>query len=243
MRKGAFFVLFLLFMTNGCSTTRPARMGFLHTISGGETLWSIARNYGVDFREVVRVNGLRDPNAIKKGDSLWIPTPDAPYPQWILEPASLVQVARLVGPQHAYSDWRTITLHHSATENGSASSFSRYHSRRQMGGLFYHFVIGNGHGAPDGSIEAGWRWREQVEVKRPHDIQICLVGDFTQQEVSDAELRSLAQLVTVLREQYGIPLSGVRRHRDIPGLTTQCPGNRFPFQKLLSVLAQTSSAP
>src|SRR5579864_1667285 len=50
--------------------------------------------------------------------------------------------------------FRSIVIHHSATHGGSAAAFERTH-RTRLGGLAYHFVIGNGSGAPDGAIEVG----------------------------------------------------------------------------------------
>ena len=105
-----------------------------------------------------------------------------------------------------------------------------------MGGLFYHFVIGNGTGSGDGEIEVGWRWRKQVKANRPYDIQICLVGDFTRESVSEAQMASLSALVKVLRRQYNIPCRNIRRHKDIAGRVTQCPGYNFPFERFLTTI-------
>ena len=109
-----------------------------------------------------------------------------------------------------------------------------------MGGLFYHFVIGNGSGSGDGEIEVGWRWKKQVKANRAHDIQICLVGDFSRGRVSEAQFDSLLALIAVLRAEYGISLHALRKHEDIKGRHTECPGKYFPFYRLLSRLAETS---
>ena len=140
---------------------------------------------------------------------------------------------RLVGPKNLTSDWRTITVHHSGTLQGSAALFHRDHLKRGMGGLFYHFVIGNGSHSGDGEIEVGWRWQSQVKANRPFDIQICLVGDFNRQEVSQAQFNSLVSLTKILMEDYHISTDNIRRHEDIKGKHTECPGRHFPFQKLL----------
>jgi N-acetyl-anhydromuramyl-L-alanine amidase AmpD len=39
-----------------------------------------------------------------------------------------------------------------------------------------------------------------------------------------------------LRNQYDIPLSNIRRHKDIEGSITECPGNFFPFDRVLAEL-------
>ncbi len=107
---------------------------------------------------------------------------------------------------------------------------------RHMGGLFYHFVIGNGHGSGDGEVEVGWRWEKQKFVNRPFDIQICLVGNFNYQQVSPAQFNSLAELISILQRQYGISISKIRTHKDIPGLITECPGRNFSLYRLLAGL-------
>lgn len=46
-----------------------SRNGF-HTVRRGETLYSIALDYGVDYRDMVRWNGITDPAAIRAGQVL-----------------------------------------------------------------------------------------------------------------------------------------------------------------------------
>ena len=84
----------------------------------------------------------------------------------------------------------------------------------------------------------GWRWKNQVKANRPYDIQICLVGNFDEQDVSEGEFSSLVNLIRVLQEEYPIPKSAIRKHCDIKGKHTECPGSRFPFSKLISTLSQ-----
>ncbi|MFZ2489601.1 MAG: LysM domain-containing protein [Anaerolineae bacterium] len=47
-----------------------------HTIARGQTLWGIARWYGVNMGELQRANGITNPNYIVAGKVLCIP----PYP-------------------------------------------------------------------------------------------------------------------------------------------------------------------
>ncbi|MFH1640336.1 MAG: peptidoglycan recognition family protein [Candidatus Omnitrophota bacterium] len=149
---------------------------------------------------------------------------------------SFEPVEKIVGPRQYRIKWRTITLHHSATKTGNAEVFDRDHRRRRMGGLAYHFVIGNGTGSGDGEIEVGWRWRRQSETNRKRDIQICLVGNFNKQTVSQAQFDSLTQLLKVLTQQYSITSGQIRRHKDVKGKITECPGKNFPFYKILAEL-------
>lgn len=248
-----FFVALVLGI-NGCARVprhlvstgyvAPAPMigGLYHEVSRGETLYRISKLYGVDVSELMRVNHIQSPSQLAAGQRLFIPQyvlPSVTAPG-AYEAVSIDQVRQLVGPKDPSSRWETITVHHSGTATGSARLFDRDHRRRHMGGLFYHFVIGNGTRTPDGMIEVGWRWRKQVDANRPYDIQICLVGNFDKEQVSERQMDALAKLIVVLQEEYGIPMGGIRRHKDVPGKRTDCPGANFPFSRLLSKVTEQS---
>ncbi|MBI2094654.1 MAG: N-acetylmuramoyl-L-alanine amidase [Candidatus Omnitrophica bacterium] len=211
-----------------------------HAVERGQTFYRIAKMYGVDVGELMRVNHREDPGALEVGERLLIPglasSPLYPPAAPLLPEMDRREIRRRVGPKREGSVWKTITVHHSATRQGSAKLFDRDHTRRHMGGLFYHFVLGNGTTTDDGEVEVGWRWKRQVKANRPYDIQICLVGDFNKQQVSDAQFGSLVTLISLLMEQYPISLKAVRRHEDIKGRHTECPGRHFPFYRLLSEL-------
>ncbi len=131
--------------------------------------------------------------------------------------------------------WKYIVIHHSATETGSAAQFDDYHRnvRHWQYGLGYHFVIGNGHGAPDGQVVPSQRWLKQlhgahagVKAYNEHGIGICLVGNFEGSRPTDKQMASLRQLVRFLMSRYRIPASGIRLHRDVRQ-GTACPGHQF----------------
>ena len=207
-------------------------------MGSGQTLWSISKAYGVDMNEIMRFNHIKDAGQLGVGEELFIPGASCVLPVEPGKITGLESIEKIVGPRHPSSKWRYITIHHSATLGGNAEAFDRNHRARHMGGLFYHFVIGNGTGSGDGEIEVGWRWRKQVKANRPYDIQICLVGDFTRENVTQAQMASLVALVKVLRRQYNIPFRNIRRHKDIAGKVTQCPGDNFPFEKFLNTIRQ-----
>ena len=48
-------------------------MGVFHAVRRGETLYRIAKSYGIDVREVMEVNGLQDPQKLEVGMELFIP--------------------------------------------------------------------------------------------------------------------------------------------------------------------------
>lgn len=243
--------LFVALLTAGCArapgalpAAAPALQAppapLYHTVERGQTLYRIAKLYRVDVRQLMHLNGIADARALETGRRLRIPKGAVARVPLVTPPAQAPSpevILRLIGPTCLSSKWRTITVHHSATRKGSAAHFHRDHLRRRMGGLFYHFVIGNGSYTGDGAIEVGWRWQRQVKANRPADIQICLVGDFSRDSMSEAQFGSLVGLVSALQAQYHIPDSAVRKHEDIKGKRTECPGKHFPFDRLLQELA------
>ena len=247
-RKVVFLFLTLMVVVSGCAraprqTPHPpllsssALPGFYHTVMHGQTLYRIAKNYNQDWHELMEFNHITDPSQLVVGRKIFIPQqPPSAYARVSEGPLTPEQVRRLVGPPNSRSTWRTITLHHSGTLQGGAKSFDQNHKQRRMGGLFYHFVIGNGTNTPDGALEVGWRWKEQVKANRPFDIQICLVGDFNRQWVSEAQFSTMTHLVEALTQEYDIPAGNIRRHEDIKSKHTECPGKRFPFGRLLNEL-------
>jgi len=233
-------ILSVLFLS-GCVTVsyHPAVMqpdGVYHIVGSGQTLYGISKAYGVDIKEIMRLNNISNPRHIGVGERLFIPRAGALIERVPYIPVKPGSLEELVGPKQYRIKWRTITLHHSATLEGNAEIFDRNHRRRGLGGLAYHFVIGNGHGSGDGEIEVGWRWRRQKETIRKADIQICVIGDFTCQEVTEAQFSSLLQLLKVLTRQYSIPVSHIRRHKDAPAKATSCPGKNFPLERILAEL-------
>lgn len=47
--------------------------GLYHPVKKGQTLYSIARAYGLSAKELQEVNGIRDPSEMDVGHHLWIP--------------------------------------------------------------------------------------------------------------------------------------------------------------------------
>lgn len=47
----------------------------VHVVQPGETLSRIVRTYNSDLQEIIRINGLSDPNKLVIGQALIMPTP------------------------------------------------------------------------------------------------------------------------------------------------------------------------
>ena len=149
------------------------------------------------------------------------------------------------------SRWTSIVIHHSATERGSAGLFDKGHRQKGWDELGYHFVIGNGHGSPDGLIEVGPRWHKQKHGAHcktldnhfnEHGIGICLVGDFTRDRPTRRQLASLNRLAAYLCSRCGISPDRITTHGAVTGKTA-CPGPHFSIRGLRrSVASQLTRA-
>ena len=106
----------------------------------------------------------------------------------------------------------------------------------------YHFVIGNGNGETNGSVNYGPRWigqesgahvADRVAGATPdaawfneHSIGICLIGNGERREFTEAQIAALVDLVTKLQRECGIPDSNVVLHSDLAEVAS--PGRWFP---------------
>lgn len=151
-------------------------------------------------------------------------------------------------PAPQASRWGAIVIHHSDSDTGSAKSIGQFHEKIGIkGGLGYHFIIGNGKGAPDGQVEVGYRWRHQLSGVHAsgsdgnwynrYAIAICVVGDGNKDEPTPAQMRELYWLVQQLQARFHMPASRVFLHSDIA--QTNSPGKLFPVanfrQQLLPI--------
>lgn len=143
-------------------------------------------------------------------------------------------------------EWTAIVIHHTATNQGSVESIHEAHLAKKWLGIGYHYVIGNGNGMPDGSVEPTFRWREQLhgahagkEEFNQHGVGIVLVGNFEDAPPTDAQMKSLQKLISELQRDHNIAADRVIGHSDVKA--TACPGKQFPWQQLK--LARANSPP
>jgi len=143
--------------------------------------------------------------------------------------------------------WKTIVIHHSGSLVDTPAAIEARHVARNIRGLGYHFVIGNGRGIEDGELHVGYRWLDQLpgahvagargpEVN-PGAIGICLVGDGNRRPFTQAQVRRLAQLVAGLARELDIPLDRrhVLLHSDLAPVSD--PGRLFPAAEFHELLA------
>ncbi len=151
----------------------------------------------------------------------------------------------------AENKWQYVVLHHSATDEGNANNFDKYHrdEKKWEHGLAYHFVIGNGNGSGNGEIEVGDRWKKQIHGAHTANmdlnrisIGICLVGNFeANNEPTNNQLESLVSLVSYFSEKYHIPKSRIVRHSQVLQKGTACPGKNFPYKQFINEISSVHS--
>jgi hypothetical protein len=230
----------------------------IHTVTRGESLSSVARDFAVSAPELAQRNGLKPTSRLTTGQKLRIPRArSAPAASTTASPAQPARVALPASVQQAIraapvrpGRWRYIVIHHSGTSEGSARGMNEYHLRvRHMeNGLAYHFVIGNGHGMGDGELAIGNRWKKQLdgghlasETQNTYSLGICLVGNFDQDQPTVRQMRSLKALIEALESRCELTPASVKTHQQINVVHTRCPGTRFPTESLLRELGRRES--
>jgi hypothetical protein len=130
----------------------------------------------------------------------------------------------------------TIVVHHSAFSHASPAEIQGLHmDRRGFADIAYHFLIDS-----EGVIYEG----RQLNVRGAHvqgfntgSVGVVLLGNFNEEQPTQAQFESLADLVDYLRYTHGLRyLAG---HKDYPGQSpdgTDCPG--YHLYPLLPDLAR-----
>jgi lipoprotein NlpD len=62
----------------GVPSAKPLDPSKIHVIQTGDTMFSIARKYGLDYRELAAWNNIVNPTSIRLGDTLRLTRPDSP---------------------------------------------------------------------------------------------------------------------------------------------------------------------
>lgn len=131
------------------------------------------------------------------------------------------------------ADIERIIIHHVGPPGGNrdytAQEIADYHVKVQgWPGIGYHFLA-----HPDGRLD----YVGDIETIRYHagmlngsSVGICLAGDFTSAEPTEAQMRAATTAATWVFEDIGniVPIVG---HRDVSHLTgrgfTSCPGDTW----------------
>ncbi|MCU1270113.1 MAG: N-acetylmuramoyl-L-alanine amidase family 2 [Acidobacteriaceae bacterium] len=147
-----------------------------------------------------------------------------------------------------------IVIHHTAFIGSEKlpsgeRDVDRYHQQRgfqiycsgRVYHVAYHYLI-----LPDGRVQHGRPERCEGAHARGYNayLGISVIGDFSTRDdqlgkkrpktPTAKQLNAMVKLCRMLRQKYKIPLQHVLRHSDIA--STDCPGDRFPFDKFMQRL-------
>ena len=112
-----------------------------------------------------------------------------------------------------------------------------------------HFLIGDGRDGPDGEIRITDRWQRQRPALPPPGasgidpscVSICLAGDLDRRPPTDAQVRSLTQLVRSLDRRLNLPADRVVMLTDAAGRPAVGPagvGRQFPVSAFTAAVAR-----
>jgi LysM repeat protein len=213
----------------------------IHIVTKGETLGTIAHDYGTQVSALKKINKLRS-DLIKIGQKLTVPGGEAhsTAPSGSRSEILAPVIAATNKIRVDSTKWRYIVCHHSAIEAGNAKVYGSAHLRRGMeNGLAYHFVIGNGRDSGDGEIEIGPRWEKQLRgghvrssLVNDSGIGICMVGNFQNHRPTKRQGQALNALLEFLKDGHTRAGSKVTVHKWVDKNHTVCPGTYFPYDDL-----------
>jgi len=226
-----------------------------YTVQRGDTIYSIARSYGISPGVLAERNGLSGTFHVYSGQRLVIPVSPTgrrppPPTETLAQSSARDMLPRSI--QRAIDNaavrpgrWQYIVIHHSGVDTGTVKGMDHYHRevRHMENGLAYDFVVGNGSGMGDGEIAVGQRWTKQLdgghlasEAQNKVAIGICLVGNFDTHQPSRREMDSLRSLVQALMARCNLTPRAVKTHQQINIVRTRCPGAKFPASSFLESL-------
>ena len=121
-----------------------------------------------------------------------------------------------------------IVIHHTGNptdDNLSAIAIHSSHQAQGWSGIGYHYVV-----RKDGTVEEGrphWTIGAHAYGDNSHTLGIHVCGNFEIGQPTDAQIESLAMLISGLAYDYGLPINDqtVVAHRDL--MPTACCGKNL----------------
>lgn len=119
-------------------------------------------------------------------------------------------------------DINLLVLHHSASGRDSTTRDMIYnwHIRQRYSDIGYHYVI-----TGDGKLHVG-RAAEKVGAHalgyNSKSLGICLTGNFEIEEPSEAQIKTLIQLLATLCKRHKLDTTDIKGHYQLN--QTACPG-------------------
>lgn len=130
------------------------------------------------------------------------------------------------------ADINFISVHHTATEGGTAEGHARYHVSKGEGGIAYHIYIkGDQSYQVNDLLALTWHTASQ----NYHTVGISVEGNFTKRNMTDDERNNLYACIMAVMKIFNIPLTNVLGHKEFAKQATSCPA--FDMNKVRADLA------
>ena len=103
----------------------------------------------------------------------------------------------------------------------------RYHIGLGWGNIAYHYFIEANGRLRKGRNERTAGTHTKAGGMNFKSLGICLAGNFNEEEPTEAQLKSLEQILKSLAAKHKIPKERILGHLEAPGAVTQCPGQNL----------------
>jgi hypothetical protein len=117
-----------------------------------------------------------------------------------------------------------VVWHNAAATSCTADQIHSWHLSNGWSGIAYHFFVDKEgrvfRGRPEGKLGGH-------TLNYSTWLGVCTEGNFDKERMGDRQLAACIQLRKYLDVKYDKPRH--KRHRDMPGNSTSCPGRYFPF--------------
>ena len=101
--------------------------------------------------------------------------------------------------------WDQVHIYYSNTPGGNADELALLTGLANGTKAQFHFVVGNGNGAEDGSVQAGEFWKLQRLCQgRNGAIRVCVISDGRAESVTDYQFKRTDALVETLIRTFDI---------------------------------------
>lgn len=107
--------------------------------------------------------------------------------------------------------WQRVEVYYSWTSAGNADDLSLLTGLANGGKAEFHFVVCNGNGGEDGSVQAGDYWKlQRLCQDKQGVIRVCVISDGTVENLTESQAKRTVDLVRSLTRTFQIAPSNIR---------------------------------
>jgi len=140
-----------------------------------------------------------------------------------------------------------IVLHHTVTaKDATRDDILAMHKARGFRDVGYHWLIRDAEqveiiaGRPtdgDGSLDP-WEYGAHSKGENSHTIGVSMMGNYSISPPSPNLWVNTVTWISKLCQQYNLPSSAVKGHREMPGAATECPGTFIDLDLLRAAVSE-----